>query len=222
MIKICPSCGVNIDGNFEYCPLCQNGLEADKGGGEYPNFPVTVGGIRAISKFYRLQLFIAFSALVICLALDYLFNVGNCHWSLIVALWIAEFELLVSPVIKRRSVPVYLVSDIAILISVGSYLTTSFFGGVWISTNWQIPIVIMAALVFNFVCSLVDRHGNALVFALLNVVVGIVPTVVMFIAHGKAPLLWKVTLLVSVIAFWGLIVFKGAMVRNEVRKRLNI
>ena len=224
-MKYCPKCQANVGAPFEYCPICQNELHAiseSKESNELAWYP----GCRSLKKMslvYKIQLFVFLSICVICLALDYLYKLhGEIHWSLIVVLWIMGIEIVIGPLLKRKRVPAYFLTMVAILITCIFAITAYFIGDMKVCTHIQIPIIVLVTLAVNFVFSLTDKSGNALVFALCNVLVGIIPNMVMLSRYRETPVLWSVCLIVSIILLLALIIFKGKQVYNEIEKRLNI
>lgn len=224
-MKYCTSCQLLVGEPFDHCPLCQNELEAteEPKKQDYPHFPPVAAKLKALSMFFRVQLFIVVSIGILLLAIDYMFGANDGkHWSLIAAVWLIGIELLVMPVFRRRSIPVYFVTDIALVLAGAGLFTAYYIDRVFICTHYQIPSLLLFTLTFNFISSLVDKKGNALVFSICNVLIGIIPTLIIWFVTGEAPILWKVCLLVSCIMLVALIVFKGRKVRSELQKRLNI
>lgn len=224
-MKVCTSCHINVGGYYKCCPLCQNGLEEGKDmdrGDEYPYFP-SQHEIKVLSLFHKIQMFVMVSLCILFLALDYMFRLNNgIHWSFIVTVWAVSVEVFVSPLFRRRYAPLYLVTDIGVVLVAASFLTVKYVGGMFILTEYMIPIVIMVIILFDFIYCLVDKKGNALVFAICSVGAGIIPAVVMLVLYRDAPVMWEVCLIVSLITLAGLIAFKGSKVLNEMQKRLNI
>ncbi|MGN0437964.1 MAG: DUF6320 domain-containing protein [Lachnospiraceae bacterium] len=243
-MRNCPKCNITVGGIWEYCPICQNQLNIDEDNeivleatdddkkniseqktdseADVPYFPgITALKVKSIA--YKIQLFIALTICVVCLSIDLLFNAnGKIHWSYIVVMWIVGFEIVIGPILKKRSIPANFITNVAILFSCIFAITSYFIGDIRICTHIQLPIVVLITLVINFVLSLVDKKGNALVFALGNVLVGIIPNIVLLIIYHSAPVLWRVCFVVSVVFLIGLIIFKGRQVNNEIQKRLNI
>ena len=224
-MKVCTSCQIKVGEYYKTCPLCQNGLDESSAGNEkdvYPYFP-SQHEIKVLSLFHKIQMFVMVSMCILFLALDYMFRLNNgIHWSFIVTVWAVSAEVFISPLFRRRYAPLYLVTDIGVVLVVASFLTVKYVGGMFILTEYMIPIVIMVILIFDFIYCLVDKKGNALVFAICSVGAGIIPVLVMFAIYRDAPVMWEVCLLVSLITLAGLIAFKGGKVLNEMQKRLNI
>lgn len=87
-----------------------------------------------------------------------------------------------------------------------------------------IPILCTATLVLNFLFGFINRKftENGLIYLLLNIGVGVVPYVVLTIRHTRAALPWVICLIVSVITFLGLVIFKGRALWSEFAKRLHM
>lgn len=236
-MKYCPKCSIKVGGTLEYCPICQNQLhgedtemekpeltkeEMETGPKDVPYFPECTA-LKVKSITYKIQLFVALTICIICLSIDLLFHAsGKIHWSFIVVMWIVGFEIVLGPIFKRRSIPAYFITNVAILVSCIFAVTSYFAGNIRVCTHVLLPIVVLVTLVVNFILSLIDKKGNALVFALCNVLVGIIPNIVMLSLYQSAPVLWRVCFVVSLIFLVGLIIFKGRQVYNEIQKRLNI
>lgn len=221
-MKKCTSCNASVDEAFEYCPLCQNGLEEGTESVGYPAFPKQ-DGIKRLSLFYKIQLFIAVMVVIICAAVDYWFGVhGDKHWSIVVFICVLVVELMISPLLRKRSVPVYFVSYLALMLAIAFYAIASYMGGKNVCVNITIPIIILFTLTFNFIASLADKNGNALVFSICNIVMGIILPFAMFATSSSVPVLWSSCFIASVIMLIGLIIFKGTVVFREVQKRLNM
>ena len=77
-------------------------------------------------------------------------------------------------------------------------------------------------MIANFVLAMVDKRGNAMVYLLTNVLIGILPCVVLLIRHKGVPITWIICMLISVILFVGAVIFKGRSVAGEIQKRLNV
>lgn len=226
-MKNCPSCQIQVGEPFEYCPLCQNSLEqlsqSDNIQSEqYPYYPGYTK-VKVISMFFRVQLFVVISICIIVAAIDYMFegNIG-IHWSFIMIVWAIAAEIVIAPLFRRRTIPASYVTNIALIVTVAALITAKYLNGLFVCTYYQIPIVILMTLVFNFIYALVDNEGNALIFAICNVLVGVIPPTIMLAVYGTAPVMWKICFIVSVISLVGLLVFKGTKVITEVQKRLNI
>ena len=88
-----------------------------------------------------------------------------------------------------------------------------------------IPVLCTVALVLNFIFAFVNRRftENGLVYLLLNIVVGVVPYIGLTLRHSvRPPMAWVICLVISMITFLGLVIFKGRSLLAEFEKRLHL
>ena len=77
-------------------------------------------------------------------------------------------------------------------------------------------------MIANFVLAMIDKRGNAMVYLLTNLLIGILPYIVLSISHRTASITWIICMLISIILFVGAIIFKGRSVAGEIQRRLNV
>lgn len=219
-MKICPKCHIQVGGVSEVCPICQNGLEGES---KQEYYWPPAKKLKTKSIFYKIQLLVVLTAVVITLGLDFLLDLrGTLHWSVIVALWGISAELVIYRSMKRWFIIPQLISRL-IISAVILILITAKYANFWeLAIAYIIPIIVLVALVTNFVLSMVDKKENAMVYLLCSVLGGILPCIGMLITRGKAPLLWNISIMLSVISVIGIAIFKGGKMLQEIRKRTNI
>lgn len=219
-MKKCLNCNIEVGGHVDTCPLCQN-LLTD--GVETPdNWPPLVK-LKKQAFFYKLQLFLVLVAMVICLSLDFLMDINRGkHWSLIVSLTLFTAEVIVWRFIKKSVVVAKIISISILHIAMLLVLTGWYYNFLHPIAYVVIPIMISAALIANFVFSLIDNNDNALVYLLGNIVVGILSYVVLAFSHRSRTLPWTICLMISVVTFIGIAVFKGGKVMIEIQKRMHV
>ena len=217
-MKICANCNINIGGNVKSCPLCQNLLQGDS---SHDNWPL-LNRFKRQAFFYKLQLFIALSAVAVAMSLDFLIELNDGrHWSLIVALGILMTEMLVKGFVKR-SVVAKIVSISVLHVAVILVLTGWYFGFFEIVMHIIIPIMVMITLIANFIFVLIDKKSDAMIYLLLNIGFGIIPYIC-FIALGSTrSITWTICLMLSIVVLIGIVVFKGAKVISELERRMSI
>ena len=237
MMKYCPNCELSVGGTFEYCPLCQNELidKDTRNDGDIENvrnmnadwkdanyyFP-DCNKLKTQSFWYKLQLFIMCAATFICFAIDFLiFYDSEIHFSLIVLLWVVGFQLLLNKLIKRHSLPSYFIFYISIYIGVALLPTAYYLHFFDLCVDYIIPGICMLALVLNFIFCMLDTTGNAMVYMLCNILIGLLPSIILIAINGMAPLMWIICMMVNVVSIFALVIFVGPKVRNEIVKRLN-
>lgn len=187
-----------------------------------PYFP-DCSKLKTQSFWYKLQLFIMCAATFICFAIDFLITYDrDIHWSLIVLLWVVGFQILLNKLIKRHSLPSYFVFYIAFYIGVLLLPTAYYLRFFTFCVNYILPCICMVALVLNFIFCMLDKTGNAMVYMLCNVLIGVLPVIIMIAIYGMAPLFWIICMITTVVSIFALVIFVGPKVRNEIIKRLNI
>jgi len=218
-MKKCVNCNINVGGDIQKCPICQNALTGEASENIWP--PMTK--LRLQSIFYKLQLFLVLALAFVSLALDFLLDIyTRKHWSLPVVIWAISMELLIRHFLKKSVVAAAIVTDSAIHISILLIFTGWYMGFLAPIVMWIIPIAISLLLITNLIFSLIDVHGNALVYLLANILIGLIPYIVLYFTKIDIPLTWTICLMITVITFIGICVFKGRSVLNEVQKRMSI
>ena len=217
----CPHCQIEVGSDAKVCPICQSPLIGEKEQEYWPHYNLQ---LKHLSIFWKFVLFIGLTTCVVCSFTDFLFvEQEHFHWSVLVSGWIIASLWLIFRVIKtHKSVPKIIFISMLTL-SVMMFFTGWYGGFRDVSINYVIPIFCCVTLVLNFIFSFIDAGftRNALVYLLLNIGVGVVPYIALFIHRGSAPVAWKVALLISVITFIGLAVFKGKTMISEIHRRLH-
>lgn len=222
-MKTCPYCRIEVGGDLKKCPLCQSKLSGE---GEKPYFPkLTTQKIK--SFLYKLQLFIIWTIVIAGLGVDFLFDVRipgftDVRWSLLLAMWLIAFEFLIMRLFRKGSgsarTMTLMVFIILILLSVTAY----YFNMLDFTLDWIAPIVITGTMIANFVLAMLDKKGNAMVYLLTNLLVGVVAYFVMRMRSDNTLATWIICMLISVILFVGAVIFKGRTVAGEIRRRFNM
>ncbi len=224
-MKNCPYCKIEVGGNLKKCPLCQSKLNGEP---ERQYFPKQTT-LKLQSFFYKVQLFIVWTIVIAALGVDFLFHVQipafiGIHWSLLVAMWLIVIEFGIVRLFKRGLSSSRIVTLFVFIVLIMLTITSYYVGREQFKfvIDWVLPVVIMGTLVANFVFAMIDKNGNAMVYLLTNLVVGILPYIVFYFVGRDCPVAWIVCLMVSVILFVGAIIFKGREVAGEIQRRLNV
>jgi len=219
-MKICPKCNISVGGKHEICPICQNGLEGEVEGTYY--WP-PLSYLKKQSLFYKLQLLIVLILVVVSLGLDFLIELhGSLHWSVIVAIWGISLEIFIKKAFNG-SLNVAKVVSRLIITGVILLLITAWYANFWyIAVTYIVPGIVIGALITNFVLALIDKKENAMVYLLVSVLGGCIPVIGMLIINRRAPILWSICIMLSVVSVISIAVFKGGKMLQEIRKRTNI
>lgn len=223
----CPHCHIRIGGNGRYCPLCHTPLEGTPTPGQPPYFPPSPPPGRRLPLPMKLLVFLLLAGALVCTGVDFLVQEPDgdrLHWSL--AVWVcvsAALLLARALVLGSHNAPKLLFQLLVGTALVAGFLDW-FFGMGGVSYRFIIPILCSVTLVLNFLFAFVNRRftENGLVYLLLNIAVGITPYIALTALRTRLPLPWIVCLLISVITFLGLVIFKGRSLRVELEKRLHL
>ena len=222
-MKTCPHCHIRV-GSGSYCPLCQSPLP-DAGAPDVPYFPPAPPPGRRLPLFFKLAIFFLLAGVVVCAAIDFLLQEdSHLHWSLVViACVVAAILLLRALMLGSHNAP-KLLFQILVGASLLVWFCDWFLGWDNVALDIVIPILCTVTLVLNFLFAFINRKftENGLIYLLLNIGVGIVPYIVLTIRHARAALPWAICLIISVITFLGLVIFKWRALWSEFAKRLHL
>lgn len=217
-MKKCTNCNIEFDGGRKLCPLCHNSLT---GVATYTNWP-PLHSFKKKAFLYKLQLFIVLAAIVISISLDFLLKLNNgVHYSLLILMWGLTTEFLIRTFIKRNSFPSKIVSVSVVTLSVLLGITSYYLGFFDPIFYIVIPIIISATIISNFIFTFIDKRGNAMIYLLATIIIGIVPYIVLAIVQKESILVWNICWMISLVCALGIIVFKGKKVLIELQKRFN-
>lgn len=222
-MKSCPHCQISVGGSGEYCPLCQNPLAGE---GEPPRYPDILPALRRQSMLYKIITFLALASAFVCLMVDFTLtpDLLPFHWSIIVVVLAVAALVLLRALFKRRYNAPKLLFQILLGASLIVVFLDSFTGYQGYSVDVVVPVLCCVTLLLNFLCAFlrVRLTENGLVYLLLNIVVGVCPYLLYFFRDDEPSLAWSVCLIISVLTFLGLVVFKGRVFASELEKRLHM
>ena len=222
-MRTCPYCKIEVGGDLTKCPLCQSKLAGE---GEAAYFPKQTAFWRR-SFLYKLQLFIIWIVVIVAVGVDFLLGVRipafpDIHYSLIISMWLIAFEFAIMRQFRERNGSARRVTMMVLIILALLAISSYYFGFFRLTVDWIAPCAITGMMIANFVLAMIDKRGNAMVYLLTNVLIGILPCVVLLIRHKGVPITWIICMLISVILFVGAVIFKGRSVAGEIQKRLNV
>ena len=217
-MRKCLNCNIEIGGNVDTCPLCQNSLTGEATANNWPS----PRRLRARAFIYKLQLFLVLAAIAVGISLDFLLELNNGrHYSLIIALWLIIFELNLRANIRRLFVISKTVSISTLHICLLLLLTAWYFDFFDVTAYMIIPILLGSVLLANLFFTMIDTTENALVYLLANILLVMIIYASLRIKGIDAGLVWAICLMISFIALIGIVIFKGRKVSNEIQKRMN-
>lgn len=222
-MRTCPYCKIEVGGDLKKCPVCQSKLSGEA---EATYFPVQTT-LKITSFFYKIQLFIVWAVVIAGLGADFMFDIRpwagfDFHWSLLLAMWLVVFEFGIMRLFKRGLSSSRIMTLFVFIVLIMFCITAYYFDFFHLAADWVAPIVVMLTLVANFVLAMIDSSGNAMIYLLTNLFVGILPYIVFRFSGRDCPVTWMICLLASVILLVGAIIFKGREVASEIHRRLNV
>lgn len=220
-MKTCKHCNINVGGDRKNCPFCQSPLTGEATESIWPKSYK----LKQASVLWKAYVFVIVSACIACVFADFSFwENEHKHFSLLIC-FIGAFSIYTvwSYIKSHRSVPRMIIRG-AILASIMLAHVGWYLGSLRFMFDRVIPWVLIGALIANFVFCFIDAGftEDSIISIIVNILVGISPFFGMKIRGGSVPFLWKLTLLLSIISFIGIVIFKGRTVAIELRKRLNI
>lgn len=218
-MKRCLNCDIEVGGNLEVCPLCQHGLTGEA---TESNWPYLIR-LKTKAFLYKLQLFLVLAVVVVGLGLDFLVGLNDGrHWSLLGTLTLVIIEVTLKSFLKKKSVASKYVSVGGFWLAVILFLTAQCYGFLPPVINLVFPIALSAIIVADFVLTLADKTGNALVYLLVNILFALVIYGVLFFKKYAISLSWNICLMIGVVTLIGMFVFLGRKVTSEFERRMNI
>lgn len=226
-MKTCPHCHIQVGGDTGYCPLCQNRLTGEQGS---PWFPPVAPRIHRATLLYKIVSFVVLALIVIAGAVDFLvLDTVHRHFSLLMLVWGVAGLCVLRVLLRRRYNGPRLVFNLLLLVSALIVFTDWFNGYTGYSLDIVVPILCSVTLVCNFIFAFLHSRftANALVYLLMNIGVGLLPYILLFFRIGRGridghSIPWVNCLVISVVTFLGLVIFKGRDLRSEIAKRLHL
>ena len=218
-MRTCPHCNISVGGSSEYCPLCQNALIGEASEDIWPAQEV----IKGQSLLFSIQLFIVLSAAAISLCVDFLLEKhGAVHWSLLVLVWTLVGEWLIKNFSHKYHNKSGILTLSLIILSILLMITGHFTGSWKPIIRLVVPIIYIITLVVNFIMSMMEKKSNALAYLLATVVISAGPYALFFMLDKNISTAWTICLMVSLVTFIGVCVFKGRIVIMEIQKRTSL
>ncbi len=218
-MRRCDFCRITVGGNENKCPLCQNRMSGEPTESMWPQEKE----LRRKHVLYKLQLFLLMAAVVCAVSFDFLFRFNSgFHWSMLLVLWVAGFEITVRYIFKNgRGISGHITYTVYMLVFL--LFVTGYFTGVrYVIIGWVIPIIVIVTLVVNFIFTMTRATENAMVYFLTNFLVGFLPYIALVLLRRRITGPWILSLMISAIAFIGIVVFRGNALRTELEKRMNV
>ena len=220
-MSYCSKCHVEVRGELNFCPLCQNELQNKKGKIEniYPKVE------QRSNNHMLLKVFGFIAAVVSILAM--FFNIifpSKTLWSILVMGIMGFVWLSLAVAIKKhRHIMKYLwyqILIIALLSMFIDYMTGSY--------GWAISIVIpclltTAIIVMSILPKVLHLQvGDYLIYLLLDALIGMIPFIFIITGDAISDVPSIICVLTSIISVVGIIIFEGRTMMSELKRRLHV
>ncbi len=216
-MKTCPYCKIEVGGDFERCPLCQNQLI---GQATEKNWP-SPKELRKQSRIQKPMTFAILSAIIVFFLFDLWGDPAHpgVGWSIIIIIWLIIFGLTFRSILRSHSESASVITRISIAAMI-ALVISSFPYPILVSI---IPIPLICILAMNFLVMLIDKTGSAMVYFMVSFATGILSWIVVIILmKNELGLLWRICFMVSCITFVGTLIFRGRSLLTELKKRFTL
>lgn len=219
----CEKCKVTVrgggGGRDGHCPLCQRQITGEMTDDIFPKISVN----KPEGKFIRFMILLMLVASVVCITVNVSMP-GTGYWSLLVIAGFLSFGgsffVLLS---KRENIYKAILWEVAILSVIGVLWDniTGFRG--W-STDFVIPITCTAAMAAMAVIAQIThlKIEDYIVYLIIDGVFGLIALLLILLDVTGVRLPSLICIGASVISFGSLIIFEGAAMAAEIRRRLHL
>lgn len=220
-MQYCNHCQVQIKGDQEKCPLCQNIL-LDSGNMEdeiTPIIPPSYEGHLAI----KIMVFISILAIVSSFAIYQLLP-SKTNWPIFVLFGVLSMWISLSVVIhKRHNIPKTIIWQITVVSMLSIFWDYKIGWRGW-SLDYVLPIICVLAMLIMYITAKIMKLGvrDYIIYFLLDCIFGFVP--IIFLLLGWVHVVYPsiICTAVSIIFISAIVIFQGDSIRVELNRRMHI
>ena len=217
----CPKCKVDVAGDKVCCPLCQGELTGT------PSCQDPYQFIRP-EKFsrdmmFRIVSFASVAAIILTLALNFMVPTDSWWWLFAVA-GIASVWVTLSIGITYRKRLFKNITFQLFFTTAASVLWDTAMGWQGWSIDYVLPCACVAYMFSIFVLSKVIRgpQNSYIIYLVLDAVYGIVPLIFIFTGILNTVYPSAICVACSLISIFGLLIFDGRSLKEEITKKMHI
>lgn len=220
-MQYCEKCKVHTGGNRENCPLCQGVLRGEPTEEIFPDIPT------AFSQYHfaiRTMIFVSIAAVVLSVAVNFMFPYGGKWWSVFVVVAVACMWLsLSSAIVRRHNIPKNIMWQVCIVSALAVFWDWFTHWHGW-SIDYIIPLVCVLAMIAITVISKVMKipMEEYMIYLILDGLFGIIPLLFLFLGWVNIVYPSVICVAVSILSFAALFSFRGENLQSEVKKRLHL
>lgn len=220
-MKHCTQCALDVEGRWKQCPLCGEPLAGQASVSPYPAIPLRFSRTRVLRLLFWSSLAVIFGSFAAQLLMDRGADIGALRsvWLGVATMWL----LVTMAVRNHRNIAkntVTLVLLVGLLSVYWDYLT----GWHGWALSYAVPIVCGTSILALVITVRVLRTevGEHIVYSGLTILLGLAPIVFLAFGWVTTPIPSAICVAISIIALIVLQVYRGADVRHELAKRLDI
>ena len=217
-MRKCNKCNLKFKTDLDICPLCQNKLVGKKEDNVFPFIPNIY---KKYSTFFKILLFISFIISLICITLDLMIN--KYHFSIFVVLgFVCLFIILKTAFNNKDSLFKSILSQLVIL-SILSVIWDYFTGFHSWSITYVIPILCIICSINLAILSIILKNylEEEIFYFICIALIGVIPFIFILIGiPNRIPSI--ISILLNLICFVSLLIFKFKDVKEELKRRMHI
>ena len=217
-MRICKKCNLKIRTNLDICPLCQNKLIGKK---EENVFPFIPNIYIKYSIFFKILIFISFVISSICITIDLM--IDKYHFSIFVLLGFICLFIILKTAFNNKDNLFKSILWQLIILSILSIIWDYLTGFHCWSITYVIPILCIICSINLAILSIVLKGylEEEIFYFICIALIGIIPLI--FIIMGISNQLPSIiSILLNLICFVSLIIFRFKDVKEELKRRMHI
>ncbi|WP_022871083.1 DUF6320 domain-containing protein [Yaniella halotolerans] len=221
-MKHCTQCTAQIEGDWQHCPLCETPTPGEPSHSPFPAIPLNYSRRRVV----RILFFSSIAVILGSFAAQLLLERGSASIGSLRSVWLGVITMWLLVVMAARNQRNIAKNTVTLVLLVGlicvywDYLT----GWHGWALSYAVPIVCGTSILALLITVRVLRTevGEHIVYSGLTVLLGLAPIGFLVFGWVTTPIPSAICGAISIIALVMLQVFRGADVRHELAKRLDL
>lgn len=221
-MRRCHHCLVDVEGDWEVCPLCGNpllGTEKEATPSPFPDIPLTFKKHLAI----KILSFISITVVLVAFLIRMIWPT-KINWPLMVFFGALSMWLVVATIIrKRRNIAKGIVYQIALLSLLSIFWDYTIGWRGW-SLDYAIPLLCGTAIVAMFIAVQVVKLEvrDYILYIVIASLLGMIPLLFLLFQWVDHPFPSFFSVVLSIIMLVGTVIFRGGEIFAELQKRMHL
>lgn len=217
----CEYCKVEIEGEFQSCPLCNGILSGESTVNS--TFPLIPTIYQEYNKLIRIMIFISIVTSVVFVAINMIFLKIPRLSIIIIAALACMWMGLILIIRKKDNIPktiMWLVALVTALAVIWDYSM----GWMGWSINYVLPLVCTATMIIMAIAGKILKIGpkDYIVYILIDSLFGFIPIIFLAIGLLKVTFPSIICVATSAISVSALLLFQGQNTKQELNKRMHL